>query len=106
MITTEEKILLSFNLACRIENIQRKNCNGAAFVKKNGLYRKMEVRLFHEGYNPSFHTICKIAKALEVRPKELFDFNLKVKAERQPNGLVPRSEKEEKEAVRYQHYKW
>jgi transcriptional regulator with XRE-family HTH domain len=82
MKNTKEEILFSNNLACRIETVRKDTGNWNAFSEKYDLNRRMLFRLFQEGYNPSFHTICKIAKALNVHPKELFEFSLSVKARR------------------------
>jgi hypothetical protein len=72
------------HFACRVEKIMRKK--GLqwwhVFREDFGLSQRVYYRLFEKNYNPTLQTICTIAEALKVHPKELLDFDTSTKEER------------------------
>ena len=79
------------HFGCRVEEImKRKNLHYyRVFREENGLSRRIYFRLFKEDYNPTLQTICTIAAALGVHPKELLDFDITKKIVRPKEEVDP-----------------
>lgn len=73
---TKEELILSYHLSRNIYILNRR-------AKGNRLYKyltaKEYYRLFERGNNPTFYTICKVAKLLNTTPAALLDFDMSQK---------------------------
>ena len=58
------------------------------FKKENNLSERTYYRLFKKGNNPTIKTLFAIAKALDVHPKELLDFDMTFEAVEPKRGNV------------------
>lgn len=53
--------------------LKRKKLSKRQFAKRLGLDYRYVFRLFHDGYNPTFKTMCAWAAALKCRVRDLIE---------------------------------
>lgn len=73
----ENEIELSLKLSRRAwKLLSDRKIELKEFFLESKLNQKKWYRLHEDHANPTFHTICEIAAALKVHPKELLDFDM------------------------------